>query len=621
MPRPDGAFQDYLASQLKELGDRVSEAHERDVNALRAENDWLRANQRSAVLDVSAGADLTDSYDEAEKLHGLRVPGPPIAPPEVRRGSKDSSEAVRNGVDHALWTIFEGESRGQSAAAEVPVRSAPSLPSSPPCRGEALQNGLSVKAHRSPTLEISSPDTSQRMQRGFGLAQFWLRRRDTNLLPTSAETGWRTSASGLPCVARAQLEVIVESAWFESFFAVLILLSTVTMAIEVQARGIDTGHTMMFAGSPAHPRAFSQVESFLEVLELAFGSLFVIEVLLKVLALGFNFARSGWNLFDMAIITVWLIDTSVRAALIINPMILRLCRLARLLRLIRLVKMVQMFDSLHLLIGAIRASTSVLLWSFVLLFMTIVVVALCFNQILQPYILNEGNPEDERLEIYHRFGTTSRSIMTMFEITLANWVPTCRLLIENVSEWFGVVILIYRLIVGFAVVKVITGVFLHETFKVASSNDDIMIIQRERVTQQHASKMNRLFHQADTNGDGVISKEEFMDLLTDRRVKQWLAAMELQIADGEVLFELLSNGDGEISPDELVDQVASLKGSARSIDLATLAQETHVLKRMIEDMHEKLSASIELLGSSDMDEDRARVPHTQPPAVDIRAPP
>ena len=40
--------------------------------------------------------------------------------------------------------------------------------------------------------------------------------------------------------------------------------------------------------------------------------------------------------------------------------------------------------------------------------------------------------------VYTYFGTFSRSLLTMFEITLANWPPVCRALTENVTEpWFG----------------------------------------------------------------------------------------------------------------------------------------------------------------------------------------
>ena len=37
------------------------------------------------------------------------------------------------------------------------------------------------------------------------------------------------------------------------------------------------------------------------------------------------------------------------------------------------------------------------------------------------------------------------------EILFANWSPPCRVLVDNVSEWFSIFFLVYRCIIGFAV--------------------------------------------------------------------------------------------------------------------------------------------------------------------------
>merc|ERR1712159_764168 len=66
--------------------------------------------------------------------------------------------------------------------------------------------------------------------------------------------------------------------------------------------------------------------------------------------------------------------------------------------------------------------------------------------------------EHYRNELFQKFGTFSRGMMTMAEITIANWVPVCRLLYE-VSELYGLIIIVYVVILNFAVLRVITGVF------------------------------------------------------------------------------------------------------------------------------------------------------------------
>merc|ERR1712113_750939 len=116
------------------------------------------------------------------------------------------------------------------------------------------------------------------------------------------------------------------------------------------------------------------------------------------------------------------------------------------------------------------------------------------------------------------FGTFSKAFLTMFEITFANWIPAGRTLTENVSEWFLIFVLGHKFTVGFAVVMVITGVFLQETFKVALNDDFIMLQQKERDIKTHKFKMSKLFSIADADGSGFLDREEFVAIMSDAKV-------------------------------------------------------------------------------------------------------
>merc|ERR1719353_1089483 len=108
------------------------------------------------------------------------------------------------------------------------------------------------------------------------------------------------------------------------------------------------------------------------------------------------------------------------------------------------------------------------------------------------YFHDESQPLDERQKLYEYFGTFTRAMLSMFEITLANWPPICRLLSEEVTEWFMVLCVIHKLTIGFAVVGVINGVFMQETFKVASSDDVIMVRQKAKAMQRHRKNTQEL---------------------------------------------------------------------------------------------------------------------------------
>merc|ERR1719409_1174259 len=82
--------------------------------------------------------------------------------------------------------------------------------------------------------------------------------------------------------------------------------------------------------------------------------------------------------------------------------------------------------------------------------------------------------------------------------------------------------------------------------------------------------MTQLFKEADESGDGELTLEEFQSVMTDTRVKTWLAAQDLEVRDVELVFSLMDGGTGVITAEELVGGFARLKGPARSIDMLTL---------------------------------------------------
>merc|ERR1719272_2613155 len=118
---------------------------------------------------------------------------------------------------------------------------------------------------------------------------------------------------------------------------------------------------------------------------------------------------------------------------------------------------------------------------------------------------------EKREVVFEYFGTFTRSFLSLFEVTLGNWAPIARLLHENVSEYFLPFILLYLSVVVFAVLNVIRAVFLHETLKVASGDDEMMILQKERAVRKYMRNMNMFFNEADADGDGSVTFAEFAE--------------------------------------------------------------------------------------------------------------
>merc|ERR1712046_342912 len=96
---------------------------------------------------------------------------------------------------------------------------------------------------------------------------------------------------------------------------------------------------------------------------------------------------------------------------------------------------------------------------------------------------------------------------------------------------------------GFAVIGVINGIFISETFKVAACDDTIMLLQKERAQRIHAEKMVKFLRKADLSGDGQLDRDEFRNILEVPQIKTWLAAQDLDASCADTLFTFMAAGD------------------------------------------------------------------------------
>merc|ERR1719183_1757202 len=101
----------------------------------------------------------------------------------------------------------------------------------------------------------------------------------------------------------------------------------------------------------------------------------------------------------------------------------------------------------------------------------------------------------------------------------------------------------HKITAGFAFLSVINAVFIQETFKVASLDDNVLVWQKSMARKMHAHKMRSFVQMADASGDGKIDLEEFQSILSIDSVSTWFAAQGLDAECADTLFLLLDKDE------------------------------------------------------------------------------
>lgn len=373
-------------------------------------------------------------------------------------------------------------------------------------------------------------------------------------------------------------ETTVRGQAFEWSFAAIILANAVIMAMQQQYRGLQIGHDLVFRTYDSTAKdAWPGGEAAFRYLEIFFCIVFTVEIILRVMSYKMKWFHECWNYVDVTIVILAWITLGLPQLISTNPTFVRLARVGKLMRIVRLLRSNSLVDSLKLLVASIRASVNTLFWSLCVLLLIQSLAGLLLGQLLESFLRDESNHVDVRRQVFSYFGTFWRAMITMFEITFANWAPSCRLLINHVDEAYGSFYLLYRCVIGFSVLLVIQAVFIQQTMKTAQLDDDFLAQQKAREKRKLINRLVNIFNRLDESGDGLVDCSEFVPALKDGHMQGMLETFDLEASDFYTLFDMLVDSEGQISLEAFVKGVTMMKGAAKAIDMMEVL---HIMKRL-----------------------------------------
>lgn len=367
-----------------------------------------------------------------------------------------------------------------------------------------------------------------------------------------------------------------DSPVFDMIIGIVIMLNALVTCLYSQWEGYKAAIQL---GTQMPDNGWNHANEIFAVFEHIFCVIFSIELILRLRWLGRYFFYDTWNCFDAFLVLTSLADLYVMRPLEsgsgTNVTLLRLARIFKLVKVLRVVRVLKIFSSLRVLVKTISSSFTSLIWSMVLLGVIMCLGGIFLVQTLVDYINDESYPYALRLWLYKHYGTSLRGMLTMFEVTLSGcWPNYARRLIDEVSAVYAIFWVIYVSIVVFAVIRIITALFLKHTMENAGSDADLMIAAQMRKKRAYLEKLGEAFTAIDDSGDGTITREEFEEILNHPQVKAYLAVLDLEVHESNSLFNLLEEDeDGVITYAEFLEGVMRLKGQARTLDIVEIQRD------------------------------------------------
>lgn len=390
--------------------------------------------------------------------------------------------------------------------------------------------------------------------------------------------------------ARILLRAVVRDSRFSYFFGLLIVANSICIGLQADFVAHNPG---------------VKVPGYYQILESIFCVIFLVELTMKIIAEGKEFFLEQawrWNVFDLAVVLLAVADELVKITPAeknsLNLTFIRFLRILRIGRIMRLIRVLKVFRELRVLINSILGSLKSLGWTILLLIVIMYVVAIYVTQVVSEHRsvhtnleVDDRHAEDlENMKLM--FGSVAGTLYSLYKAMSggADWGDIAQPLEDRIHVLFAPLFSAYIAFAVFAVLNVVTGVFVNEAMKMAASDQEFVIEEELARKGSDVNEFIRMFIEADADGSGTVSWAEFTEHMEDDRVKAYFKVLDLNVDEAQQLFDLLdSDNTGEVSIDAFVKGCVKLKGSAKSIDMQTLLIQT---KSMSEDLR-KLSRRVD----------------------------
>jgi len=369
-----------------------------------------------------------------------------------------------------------------------------------------------------------------------------------------------------PNSIRTGCQAALDHPYFEVCILILIILNGVAIGVqtEVSARRVLSEEPVPF-----------------RILELFFAVTFALEIGIRlwVMRLKFFFGPDvGWNIFDLLLVVLQLLTEMLEIIFHTgqtNISFMRVVRIFRLVRIVRLLRIVRYINELRMIITSVVCTMRHLFWTLVILFIMIFIIAIALTQLVLDCRLRNRDTGTDISDLLNLWDTLGRSGLTLFEAILGgiDWDIALMPLIHHIGIFMAPVFCFFIAFSLLALMNVVTGVFVENAIDSVNRDKEKHLVETAR----------ELFEQADPDGTGVLTWEQFGRHLQHPTMRGYFKGLGVNSGSARALFKMLDHDNrGSINAAEFLTGTLRLRGDAKAIDIAALLAENRRMVRSLQ---------------------------------------
>eukprot|EP00927_Polykrikos_kofoidii_P061713 TRINITY_DN56551_c0_g1_i1.p1 TRINITY_DN56551_c0_g1~~TRINITY_DN56551_c0_g1_i1.p1 ORF type:complete len:546 (-),score=63.18 TRINITY_DN56551_c0_g1_i1:20-1657(-) len=340
------------------------------------------------------------------------------------------------------------------------------------------------------------------------------------------------------------------------------------------------------------------ISDVLGIFEHVCSAFFFVEMIVRVVVFKRRLLYASdweWFLFDALLVAFSCVEV-ILAALVWNGVsniaaLSNTAKALRVARILRIIRMIKFLSKLQIMLRMILGSLASLTWLFILSAIFAYAFAILLTQGASMWTVSTS-PEDktEQRLINDYFGTIPRSCYTLFISATGgvSWGEPASAALSCGDGYFAAYCL-FMFFASFSVLNIFTGVVVDEAIQHASKDRTLKDIKAREMKQAFVSDLSDMLLDLDSNGDGLISKQEWNHFCNSSCVSSTLASLDVKIPDAMSIFALLdTDGDGQLSTSELVQGIKELRGNATRIDVHSIMKTLSTIYRLTRAIHSRV---------------------------------